>query len=198
LRSGGGILDAVEGRPLFFAGGRPVTRLSLDDAPALQRLLERCGDYYDLVEGRPATANAAIEELTDGPPERVPQDLFCLGVAGGEEGLAGTIGALRHHRREGQWYLGLMLLDPALRGRGFGAALYGAFEEWIVGQGADSVLLAVVESNLRAARFWERMGFGWPRCFPERPLGLKRHVLIEFEKVLPFRKGLQAVGVRGG
>jgi GNAT superfamily N-acetyltransferase len=185
LKQDGGTVEGAGQAPLFLASGRPVTRLSLEDAPVLQRLLERCRDYYELVEGRPPIANAAIEELTEGPAERVPHDLLCLGVAGSDGQLAGMIGALRHHRRENQWYLGLMLLDPTLRGRGFGAETYRAFEEWIVGQGADSLLLAVVEANVRAARFWERMGFGWPRCYPERMLGLKRHVLIEVEKRLP-------------
>ena len=69
-------------RPLFTVAGREVVRLSMNDAPVLQRLLERCGDYYAMVEGRPAGPNAAIEELTEGPPERVPHDLFALGIAG--------------------------------------------------------------------------------------------------------------------
>ena len=171
-------------RPLFTVAGREVVRLSMYDAPVLQRLLERCGDYYAMVEGRPASPNAAIEELTEGPPERVPHDLFALGIAGAPGELAGIVGALRHHRRPNQWYLGLMLLDPEMRGRGLGSAAYLAFEKWVIGEGGDSILLAVVEPNRRALQFWESVGFGWPRCYPERTLGLRRHVLIELEKSL--------------
>ena len=75
-----------------------------------------------------------------------------------------------------------MLLDPGSRNDGLGAAAYRAFERWIAAQGADSILLAVVEANVRAARFWESMGFGWPRCYPERTIGLRRQILIEYEK----------------
>jgi len=150
----------------------------------LQQLLERCGDYYELVEGRSAGPGAAIDELTDGPAERIPHDLFCLGIMDRHYTLAGAIGALRNHRRPNQWYLGLMLLDPVQRNQGFGAAAYRAFENWIATQGADSILLAVVEANVRAARFWQSQGFGWPRCYPERTIGLRRHVLIEYEKDL--------------
>jgi GNAT superfamily N-acetyltransferase len=137
-----------------------------------------------MIEGRAAESGAAISELTEGPPERVPHDLICLGIVGDADALVGTIGALRHHRRQDQWYLGLMLIEPDLRNGGLGRAAYQSFEEWIVGQGANSVLLAVVEANVRAARFWQSMGFGWPRCYPERTIGMKRHVLIEFEKSL--------------
>jgi GNAT superfamily N-acetyltransferase len=171
-------------RLLFSACGHGVTRLSNDEAPMLQRLLERCADYYELVEGRPTPPDAAVSELTEGPPDRVPHDLFCLGIQDGPGELAGVIGTLRHHRRPNQWYLGLMLLDPALRGRGLGRTMYAAFEGWIRGQGADSLLLAVVEANTRAERFWQAMGFGAPKRSPERTIGLRRHVLIEFEKVL--------------
>ena len=78
-------------------------RLSTADAQMLQRLLERCVDYYDLVEGAPAGPGTAMAELTEGPAGRVPHDLFCLGILAGPNELAGVIGALRNHRREGQW-----------------------------------------------------------------------------------------------
>jgi len=174
----------VNDPPLFQVAGRPVVRLSMDQAPILQRLLERCGDHYEMVEGHRAGPDAAISELTDGPAERVPHDLFCLGILDGDDVLAGAIGALRNHRRTNQWYLGLMLIEPTARSKGLGAAAYREFERWIAAQGADSILLAVVEANIRAGHFWQSQGFGWPRSYPERTIGLRRHILIEYEKDL--------------
>ena len=170
--------------PLFTVAGRRVRLLDEPDAPALQRLFDRCGDYFDLLEGRPARPEAALEELRDGPPERVPHDLFTLGIDGGQGELAGYIGALRHHRRPNQWYLGFLLLDPAWRGRGVGSTAYWAFQHWIATQGAESLLLAVLADNERGRRFWQSLGFGAPRSYPARQIGLKRHVLIEYEKDL--------------
>jgi len=172
----------------FSALGLRAVRLGLVDAPILQRLLERCGDYYTMVEGRFAPPGAALAELTEGPAERVPHDLLCFGIFTEADALIGTIGALRHHRRQNQWYLGLMLLDPDFRGRGLGRAAYRAFERWILSQEADSILLAVVEPNVRAARFWRSMGFGQLKIYPEREIGLRRHVLIELEKTLTPRR----------
>ena len=83
-----------------------------------------------------------------------------------------------------QWYLGFLLLDPAWRGRGMGSTAYWAFQHWAVSQGADSILLAVLAENVRGQRFWESLGFAQPRSYPARQIGLKRHVLIEYEKAL--------------
>jgi GNAT superfamily N-acetyltransferase len=178
-------LSGLETRPIeFSAAGFAAVSLTFEDAPRLQRLLEQCSDYYALVEGRPPEPDAAIGEMTDGPPERVPHDLVCLGIHDDCGSLAGVVGALRNHRRPNQWYLGLMLLDPVFRGRGLGASIYRGFEGWVAAQGAESILLAVVTANVRAARFWESCGFGWPRSYPERTIGLRRHVLIEYEKAL--------------
>jgi GNAT superfamily N-acetyltransferase len=174
--------ERLADRPAIFSSGEiRAVQLSLGNAPELQQLLERCDDYYALVEGRPPQADAAIGELTEGPAERLPHDLFVFGILE-RSVLVGVIGALRNHRRRGQWYLGLMVLDPRVRNAGLGRMLYRAFEDWIARQDGDSILLAVVESNSAAARFWRSVGFGWPRCYPERILGLRRHVLIEFEK----------------
>jgi len=169
---------------LFTVAGRPVRLLTDADAPVLQRLLGRCGDYFDLLEGRPAGPDAAQQELRDGPAERVPHDLFALGIDGGQGELAGYIGALRHHRQPNQWYLGFLLLDPAWRGRGIGSTAYWAFQHWIKAQGANSLLLAVIAENERGHRFWQSLGFGCPRSYPARQIGLKRHVLVEYEKTL--------------
>ena len=187
LRAAGDGQADLEMRIVFTAAGRSVVLLPGAAAPALQHLLERCGDYYVLAEGRPVGPNGAIREMSEGPAERVPQDLLHLGIMGEDGRLDGVIGVLRHHRRPDQWYLGLMLLDPAQRGGGLGRAVYQRFERWIAGQGADSVVLAVLEANARAARFWESLGFAQPRCYPARTIGLRRHVLIEYEKDIGVR-----------
>jgi GNAT superfamily N-acetyltransferase len=169
---------------LFTVAGRCVRQLGQEDAPALQRLLERSSDYYEMLEGRPARPEAAHEEMFDGPAERVPHDVIALGIEDGVGGFGGFIGAVRHHRRPNQWYLGFQLLDPAWRGRGLGSTAYWAFQHWAVAQGADSMLLAVLAENIRGQRFWESLGYAQPRCYPAREIGLKQHVLIEYEKRL--------------
>jgi RimJ/RimL family protein N-acetyltransferase len=169
---------------LFTVEGLYVIKLSNEAAPALQRFLERCGDYYEMVEGRPPEPDAALDELNSGPPDRVPHDLFCFGLSDDRGEIVGIISVFRHHPRQNQWYLSFFMLDPAWRGLQLGKAAYFAFENWVINQGGEVILLAVVEPNVRAARFWESLGFEFPRCFPKTAIGLRQHILIEYEKTL--------------
>lgn len=169
--------------PAFTAAGLTATLLTDSAAPALQSLLERCPDYFDLVEGRPAGPDAALHELHDHPPTCLPENILCLGLYNGPI-MHGVICALRHYPAENDWYIGLMLLDPALRAQGHGAAAYAAFETWAAAQGAQKIQLAVIAANRRAAIFWERQGFALPRSFPPRLFGERTHIIIEYEKRL--------------
>jgi RimJ/RimL family protein N-acetyltransferase len=168
----------------FTVDGLYVVKLSNEAAPALQRFLERCGDYYEMVEGRPPEPDAALDELNSGPPDRIPHDLFCFGLCHDTGEIVGIISVFRHHPRQNQWYLSFFMLDPAWRGRQLGKAAYFAFENWVINQGGEAILLAVVEPNIRAARFWELVGFRFHRCFPKTAIGLRQHILIEYEKAL--------------
>jgi GNAT superfamily N-acetyltransferase len=175
------------GPTLFTVAGRPTIALTVADAPLVERLFARSEDYFRMVAGRPAGPDTALEALRDGPAERVPDNLVNLGIFDRDGGLAGMIGLARHHRVPDQWYLGLLLLAPAWRGHGIGSTAYWSAQHWIERQGGRSILLGVVEENHRAHRFWQSLGFGTARRYPARQIGLRQHVVIEYEKTLSPR-----------
>jgi GNAT superfamily N-acetyltransferase len=171
--------------PAFTAAGLIAIPLTDSDAPALQSLFERCADYFNLAEGHSPGPDAALHELHDRPPDCPPENIHCLGLYDGAI-MNGVICALCQYPAESTWYLGLMLLDPTLRAQGHGAALYAAFETYAAALGAKTILLAVLEANHRAAAFWERQNFAFPRAYPARPFGNRRHIIIEYEKRLAY------------
>jgi GNAT superfamily N-acetyltransferase len=75
------------------------------------------------------------------------------------EDLVGVIDAFRDHPAPGDWWLGLLLLEPRERGQGLGRSVYHQFEAWAAAQGAITTWLSVVEQNQRAYDFWGRLGF---------------------------------------
>jgi GNAT superfamily N-acetyltransferase len=50
-------------------------------------------------------------------------------------------------------------VTPTLRGRGIGTVLMGAAEELVSSRGFDAILLGVEDSNPRARRLYERLGY---------------------------------------
>jgi GNAT superfamily N-acetyltransferase len=149
-----------------------------------QSLFERCVDYFEMAEGAPAAPGTAWEGLTDGPSEHVPQDVICFGITDTSGLVIADLWVLRHHRQRHQWYLGLFLVDPSHRGKGWGRAIYQAFERWLITQEARSILLAVVAPNKRAMAFWESNGFAFRQRYPDREIGILKHDLFEYEKSL--------------
>ncbi len=170
--------------PLFSVAGLDAVLLTMESAPELQNLLGRCADYFKETDGRRAKKNAAIRDLNDVPPGFDKTNLMALGLRRPTGVLAGVFITLRNYPREHVWYLTLFLLDPAWRGRKIGRSCYFAFEDWVRSQSAEGIMLSVVAPNHRGAKFWESVGFGFPRCYPPSRFGVKRHVLIEFEKTL--------------
>ncbi len=132
--------------------------LTLADLPALQALLERCADFSLLVEGEPPSAQAAQDMLADLPPGKGLADKFLFGIYL-ENALVGVLDAVRGYPQEGVWWIGLLLLDPAQRGRGAGEQALNTFSVFASQQGARALMLGVVEENRRGLLFWQRMDF---------------------------------------
>lgn len=164
--------------------GYRTRRLDLGDEGLLQRLYERCADYFLLVEGQPPAPSAGRDGFLDVPEGKTVQDkdMFGLFEAGGD--LVGLLEGIRHYPDERTWWLGLLLLAPEERGAGLGDMFYAAFERWARVQGVQQVMLAVVEENEAGLRFWTRLGFEVVRKVARRPFGKKLHGLSVMRRTL--------------
>jgi GNAT superfamily N-acetyltransferase len=162
-----------------------LERLDLADTPALQDLLERCADFSWLVEGQPPSPQAAQETQADLPPGKGLEDKFIYGIYW-ENTLVGVLDAVRGYPQEGVWWIGLLLLDPAQRGRGTGEQALHIFESWADRQGAQTLMLGVVEENQRGLQFWRRMGFELVETRPPRLFGQKEQLVLVMRKPIPY------------
>jgi ribosomal protein S18 acetylase RimI-like enzyme len=143
----------------FAIAGHRVAQLTLAHAPELQRLYERCTDYHFAHEGAPTRANAGEEELTSLPPGRTADDKFSFGIYAADGELIGYAELFRNYPADAEWWIGLLMLDPDARGRGLGSEIVCNASAWAAENGARSIMLAVLESDERAQRFWIRQGF---------------------------------------
>ena len=147
-------------KKLFPIGGLTVTRISRDDPSAmreLQSLLERCSDYYELVEGRAAPQTAAADEF-DLPPAIPTDNIFILGFRDSGD-LIAAMSLLRDHPKPTEWWIALFIVRPDSRGRGVGARICEATFDWIASNGGKAIVMFVDEANPRGEKFWRSLAF---------------------------------------
>jgi len=143
-----------------------ASRLTLADAPALQRLCERCGDYYLMEEGAPAAPDTAEHLLTVLPPRKTHADKYVAGIRapGGE--LVGVLDLIRDFPGEREWWIGFLLLDPAARAARLGSRIVEEVARAVAAAGGTVIQLGVLEPNVAGERFWRRHGFAELRRQP--------------------------------
>ncbi|NMO21775.1 GNAT family N-acetyltransferase [Pyxidicoccus fallax] len=143
--------------PLFQAADLTAEHVPDADVELFQPLLEHCEDFFLRCYGRPANPDEAKVMLTERPPTAGGGHLTALRDSGGK--WVGILESVFDFPAPAEWYLGLMLLAPEVRGHGRGEAVIRAYEAWLRGQGARLLRLGVAEPNPDALRFWTRMGF---------------------------------------
>jgi GNAT superfamily N-acetyltransferase len=144
------------------------------DLGALQALIERCGEYYLLTTGSGPTSTAA-RDVWDALPPGLPRSAkLTLGLF--EPGLVAIADVVRGWPRPGTWLIGLLLLDPAVRGRGTAARIVGTIDARAADAGADRLRVAVVPANTAALSFWQRLGFGEVPSAQRSAIALERPV----------------------
>jgi GNAT superfamily N-acetyltransferase len=143
----------------FRLDGYTVVRLTAADEGELQDLFVRCSDFHELAEGVPTPPGAASEELVARPPGTPLRDKFSFGISAAGGGMVGYLDLIRNHPAEGEWWIGLLMLEPAERGAGLGSRVYRAAAEWVARQGGTAIHIGVLEHNPKAERFWRRQGF---------------------------------------
>lgn len=135
-----------------------LAHIAPEEGDALQAVIEKCTDYFELVTGLPpgpAEANSTFMVVPEG---KGYEDKLLLGIYKDGQ-LVGYLDVIRDYPQHGTWSLGLMMLIPECRNRGLGRQVYQSFERWAASQGAVQMRLGVVAQNTGAYRFWQRLGF---------------------------------------
>ncbi len=156
--------------------------LTPDDAPNLQRLLESCADYTEIVDGTVVSPTAAEELLQSLPPGKSFNEKLVAGIFNRADEMGGVLDAVAGYPEENTWWIGLLLLAPAIRQRGVGQRIVQEFVAFVRTRGGRAVMLGVVEDNQRACRFWSRNGFNLVRKSEPRAFGKKIQSVFIMER----------------
>ena len=154
-----------------------VHSLTSDDAELLQRLFDQCADYNLIVEGEPAPPTAAHELFQETPPGRSLADKFVFGLVNRRGEIVGVLEGMCNYPEERVWWIGLLLLAPAIRQRGIGRTMLNGFSNYVRSQNGLAIMLGVVAENYLAYKFWRQMGFEEVRITEPRQFGKKRQTV---------------------
>ena len=149
--------SSKDAKPLLIRRARP------SDADALRALIPRLVAF-----GPPPWRDPKLMTATD--LEVISRALQAEGsnqilyVAEGEAGdLAGFIhlhSATDYYRRRDHGHVADMVVAEAYEGQGLATRLLAKAEEWARSKGFDWLTISGFDGNGRAARLYERLGFG--------------------------------------
>lgn len=146
------------------------------DADPVLHLCLRARDYVALESGKGPDAGYVQNTMTEAPPEVPPEQIWCWGAKRDDGMLDGIATCLKGYYDPDDWYLGLLLLDPATRGQGLGARMAAHVVAQARADGGSCLRVAVLDANPRARIFWERQRF-FAEKSTTREDGSLRHVL---------------------
>ncbi len=166
--------------------GQYHTRLlAPNDLRALQTLFERAADYFAIATGAPPAPDEAPRAFVAGPPTKDVSAKRVVGVFAASETLVGVLDALTDWPEDGTWSIGMLLLDPAYRGRGLGGHVLDAFERWAATEGAVRLRTAVVGHHTVGLAFLEGRGYARESALADYDAGGRRASVVFLAKPLP-------------
>jgi ribosomal protein S18 acetylase RimI-like enzyme len=148
-------------------------RLSLEDIGVVQGLMEKCLDYMLLVDGHPADPDEVEKEFQEVPSGNSLEDKFVFGIVNQQKDLVGLMDVVRSYPEQKIWWIGLFLFIPEVRSRGIGQKVLEGFIKYVRAHGGKAIMLGVVEENMRAYKFWTKVGFEFIRMTEPRQFGDK-------------------------
>jgi ribosomal protein S18 acetylase RimI-like enzyme len=128
------------------------------DLDALQALHLRCADFVEATTGHPPRDDEATRLLAMVPAGKTPADKQTLGVHSDDE-IVGVVDLLGGYPGPTDWYIGLFLLSPEVRGVGLGTAIVEETVKRVTADGGRALHLIVLQDNPRALAFWRRHRF---------------------------------------
>jgi GNAT superfamily N-acetyltransferase len=153
-------MHRLDAAPLFTAGSFRCFEMGAEDVSRLQKFFELNPEYHLAVGGEAPKPTEAQEEFESLPPAGWTfEKRWMLGFVGSDDAMVGMANVISDLFAEGFWHIGLFVVATSLHGGGAAHAIYSHLESWMRGRGARWLRLGVVEGNLRAERFWEKVGY---------------------------------------
>ncbi len=126
-------------------------------AAQIQACFEGAPDYFARTEGKLPGADAAVQLLADAEVDDHRKVFALVPRAGGP--AVGVLDLLLDYPEPATAQIGLLLFREACQGLGYGKETTAAVEAALARAGYRALRLSVVDENVEAKLFWERLSF---------------------------------------
>jgi GNAT superfamily N-acetyltransferase len=156
----------------------------MPDSAAVTDLFTRAADYVVLESGQPPDAAQTHDFFTKAPLDIAPETSRHLGFFLPDGLLVAIAEVAFGFPNPDDAYIGLLLIDPAHRGKRLGQQMVNHIVTAARARHATRILIAVLEDNPKGHRFWAKMGFIEELRSKPKQIGLKTHVQIRMARPL--------------
>lgn len=154
-----------------------IRLLSKEDEELGDNLFKSCSDFFQLVENHKPQNGDFMFNLEELPPNKNKGDKYVFGVFNNGE-MISIIDMVRDFPVEKEWIIGLFMIHPAYRGKGFGRELHEAVKLWVKEMGGEKLRIGVAESNVNGYGFWRHIGYEEIKRTEPVLLGKKENIII--------------------
>ncbi len=154
------------------------------DADSVTDLFSRAADYVLLQSGQMPDTSQTHDFFTAAPSGIDPNTSLHFGLFLPEGPLVAIAEVAFGFPDPDDAYVGLLLIDPAHRGKRLGQQMLDHVFAAAKTRHAARVLIAVLEENSKGHRFWSKMGFIEEMRSQPKQIGLKTHVQIRMARPL--------------
>lgn len=165
--------------------GLRVIELTAAHEARLQRFLDANPPYFLTVFGEPAGPDEASEEIHGLPPPGWPYGRkYLLGYVNTNGDIVAMANVVTDFLAPSVWHLGFFIVATERHGQGDAHTIHRELAEWAASHGACWLRLGVMQGNVRAARFWERLGYLQTRTRDGVVMGKLTHTMRVMVKPL--------------
>ena len=131
-------------------------------------LATRAADYVTLEVGHAPDAGYVTGFFSATTPRLSEDFLQHFAIMEGTA-MSGMVCIAKGYEFPEDWWIGLLLIDPAFRGRGIGRKVLRSLRDRARRQDVAMLKLSVLQANPCGLRFWRREGFVHHRDAPALP-----------------------------
>lgn len=179
---------STQERPDSSIPGLRVTELTALDESAVQAFFEANPGYFMVCNGEPPKPEEAREELTGEVPNGWEFDTrWVWGYVDEQGSLVALINIISDLWAPGVWHTAFFIVASSRHGSGDAQLMHGDIERWAQQNGAQWMRLVVVQGNVKAERFWEKIGYRQTRTRQGIEMGKRTNTLRMMIKPLAGR-----------